>query len=229
MDFTEIKDFVRTHADTDEFDAPDASLEVYARAAYNDIRRRLGNWDEFHGEDILTVTAGTVSYQLTSAAFTNQNLELVTSVVGETRTLAYIPWDGYLQMREGTTTTSNTREADYWTVKDGTVYLYPDPSVTSVQYTVYGFQVFTEWPSGSTASPLPREFDEPICWYMLAKYYQAQEDLELSQILMGDFERSVNRMLAFAQRKDAHRPKKFGGARRFGVGYGDWVRRNTEG
>lgn len=231
MNYNEMKTFVRTHADTDTTDASDTILDVYAKAAYNDIRRRLGVWDEYHGSDTLTTTASTVSYALDGSGFASQNLEMVTSVVGGTSVLTFIPWDIYLEMRSGTDSTHSTAEADWYTVKDGSVYLYPDPSNSTETYTVYGFTTWTDWPAVGGDAPLPDEFDEPICWYMLAKYYQSQEDLELAQIMMADYERGVERMLTYAQRKDAHRPRIFGGRRnrRSGMSYDAWMRRNTEG
>lgn len=229
MNYSEMKEFVRSHADTDSIDAPDANLDVYARAAYHDIKRRTDQWDEYHISDTLTTTAGTVSYDLTGSGFTGQNIDRVTSIVGGTDVLRFLPWTEYLELRSGSDLTYQTVEADYWTVKDGSVFLYPDPSTSGETYTVYGYSTWSSWPSGSTAPPLPEEFHEPICWFMLAKYYQAQEDLQLASIMMNDYETAVNRMLKFSRRRDAHAPRVLGGVRRRRLGYGNWVRRNTEG
>jgi len=229
MDYSEIKTFVRSHADTDTTDAPDTNLDVYARAAYNDIKRRLGKWDEYHGSDTLTTTNNVSSYVLTGASFSSQDLEKVTSVVGPTQVLDWVPWTMFLEMSETGSTAYKTSEADFFTVKDGTLYLHPTPN-GAVSYTVYGFQVLSDWPSGATECPLPRHFDEPICWYMLSKYYQAQEDLELARLLMADYEQGVNRLLQAELRVDAHRPRILGGLNRRGrLGYSSWVRRMTEG
>lgn len=229
MLYSEMKAFVRSHADTDAIDAPDENLDVYARAAYNDIRRRLGKWDEYHGSDTLTTTAGTVSYVLSGGGFTAGNIEMVTGVVGGSSKLVYVPWDRYLEMRDGTDVTISASEASCYSIKDGAVFLYPDPSTSGETYTVYGYQTWSEWPSGAAAPPLPDEFHEPICWYMLSRYYAAQEDLELAQIWMRDYEQATARMLAFSQRKDSHRPRVFGGKFRQYLSYPDWVRRNTQG
>ena len=232
MNLNDMKVFVRTHADTDETDAPDSSLELYARAAYRDIYRRISQWVDLNTSDTLTTTASTAGYALSGAGFTNANLEYVTGIVGPSEKLVYVTWDQYLEMLEGPDVSYSTREALWYTVNNNTVYLYPTPSTSSVAYTVYGYRTFNDWPSGSTEPDLPREFDEVICWFMLAMYYKAQEDVELSQLYMMQYETAVNRFVGFQMRRDAHRPRILGGHRKFrshGMTYPDWVRRNTQG
>lgn len=227
MNLSEMITFVRTHADTDSTDAPDASLEVYARAAYNDIRRRVSQWIDNSDQDTLTTVADTASYAL--SGLTNGDIEYVTGVVGPTETLQYVTWDHYLQMEDGPDVDYSTSEADYYTVRNDTIWLFPKPSSAGVAYTVYGYRGFNTWPDGSAEPDLPREFDEVICWYMLSRYYMAQEDVELAQLYLRDYETGVNRFIAAAMRQDSHSPKIWGGARPRRMGYADWVRRMTEG
>jgi len=228
MDLQEMITFVRLHADTDEQDAPDASLTVYARAAYNDIRRRVPEWRERHGSDTLTVVAGTDQYALNGASFASKNIEYVTGVSGPTSTLVYIPFEQYVLSLDGNTTDYSTQEADSFSLKNGVIYLFPAPTTTAVTYTVYGYTTFTDWPTAGGDPDLPREFDEAICWYMLAKYYTAQEDLELAQLFENTYEISVGRYILSAMRTG--KPTRvLGGGRRRSLSYGAWVRRNTEG
>jgi len=223
--------FVRRHADTDAVDAPDSNLEVYARAAYNDIRRRVPEWVDNHVSDTLAVSSGVAAYALSGSAFSTKNVEYVTSITGPSENLVYIPWSVYLEMLDGPDVDYSTREASWYTVKGDAVYLFPTPATAGVEYTVYGYRSFTSWPSGSDEPDLPREFDEVICWYMLGMYYRAQEDISMSQLYMAQYEQGVNRFIASSMKQDSHSPKIFGGSKknRYPMSYSRWLRRNTEG
>jgi hypothetical protein len=226
-----METFVRQHADTDTTDAPSANLEVYARAAYNDIRRRVATWLDNFTSDTLTVTAGTDSYTLSGGGFSGANdIEYVTEIVGSTDKLTAVSFDVFTALKDGSTVSYQTKEADVYAMQGGTIYLWPEPSTSGETYTVYGYREFASWPSGSDEPDLPREFDEAICWYMLSKYYMAQEDVELAQYYMADYERIIGVFIASAMKNGSHRPRIFGGgAYSRTISYGDWLRRNTEG
>lgn len=229
MNLSEMITFVREHADTDATDAPDSNLTVYARAAYNDIKRRVPQWISKHTSDTLSTTASTSGYAL--SGLTTGNLEYVTGVVGPTDILMKIDWPRYLELLDGPDITYTTAEAIYYTVDNGTLYLWPTPSASSTAYTVYGYDTHNAWPSGSTEPDLPREFDELICWYMLGRYYMAQEDVELARLYLQDYEIGVNRQIAAMMRQDQPRVRKLG---RFNRGHGQWsysqwVKRMVEG
>ena len=228
MNLSEMITFVRTHADTDETDAPDSSLTVYARAGYNDIRRRVAQWTDNHVSGTLTTVADTAGYAL-SALTGSYSLEYVTGISGPTEKLDYVTWDEYLYMVEGDDIEYSVREPGCYTIKNDTIYLFPTPSVSGVTHTVYGYRAFADWPSGSDEPDLPREFDEVICWYMLSKYYMAQEDVELASMYSQMYEVAVNRFIASSVRQDSHSPRIFGGKIRRRIGYDAWMRRNTEG
>jgi len=213
MNLAEMIEFVRQHADTDATDAPDANLTVYARAAYNDIKRRVPQWNDNRGQDTLTTVAGVTAYPLASTTyFSVGNLEYVTSVSGPSDRLIYIPWSEYLELKDGTDVDTTASEPWYYTVRNATLYLYPDPAAVK-SFTVYGYTKFSTWPSGSDEPDLPREFDEPICWYMLAKYFLAQEDVELARMYMADYEQVVNRFIAYQMRSNSNQPRVKGGLR----------------
>jgi hypothetical protein len=140
-------------------------------------------------------------------------------------------FDEYLALKEGPSVTYSTAEATHWVTRNGVLYLFPEPS-SAVSYTVYGYEGFDDWPTGTgnTEPDLPREFDEAICWYMLSRYYAGQEDLELVSLYDNMFETAVGRFVASQMRNDARSPRVLGGGlTRYGVGYDRWVRRMTEG
>lgn len=225
MLFSEMTTFVRTVADTDAEDAPDSVLSVYAQDAYYDIRRRVNTWPHLRTDHTLTVTASEPEYDLTAS------VEFVESVIGDTWKLEFVDRDTLERFYEGTSIVSETREADMWNHESGVLKLYPVPSDSSVTYTVRGYRPFADFPVSNNAPDLPVEFHTAICYYMLAKFYMSQEDIELAERHMADYERRVQRALAGMLRSSAGtaRPLIFGGSRFTAPGYAGWMKRNTEG
>jgi len=229
MNLTDMMVFVRLQADADVEDAPQATLEVYARAAYNDIRRRVHMWPSLRVNVTLTTVAGQDEYPFTD--FVGGEMEYIQTLVGNNDVVDFIPFHELLLLQEGQATVQSTLDATYYSISNQTLVFWPTPSEITT-YSVRGVRTFADWPVDTvTESDLPREFDEAICWYMLSKYYASQEDLELSERYMADYERQVNRFIASSIRTSAmtNRPKILGGRRRTGMLYETWVRRNVEG
>lgn len=227
MNLSEMAVFVRAQADTDEQDAPDTSLEVYARAAYRDIIARVFPWPSKKASYTFSTVAGQSSYALD--ALSSADLEYLVSVASGDDVLMYVTPDQY---RELSVELSGTGTPTVYTVDDGSIRLWPTPSGVSA-FAVTGYRAFAEWPSGADEPDLPRAFDEAICWYMLARFYQAQEDLELSQMYMRDFEVAVTQQITRAMRTSSVTagPMIFGGDPRlpFKSNWKDWVKRSVEG
>lgn len=222
-----MSDFVRTQADTDIEDAPDSSLEVYARAAYRDIQARVFPWPDKKVAYVLTTVAEQAGYDL--SALSGADLEFVVSVASDTDVLMYVSPE---QFRELSTELSGSGEPTVYTVDFDQIRFWPTPrSVES--FNVSGYRSFAEWPQGSAEPDLPRGFDEPICWYMLSRFYKAQEDLELASDYIRDYEVGVNQQIARSMRNSSVTagPMIFGGDPRLhsGMSYKDWVRRSVEG
>lgn len=220
-------DFVRTHADADNQDAPDSSLTVYGRMAYNDILSRRGDWPHLEARYTLTTVGGTSTYLFTSLSSTD--LERVTAIVdsGNSRQrLVYLtPEDADVYFpptgAQGTPTAYTIRGSN-------TIELFPTPNAAG-SYTVRGFRNETSWPNGAGSSPdLPRVYDEAICWFMLAQYFIAQEDPQLSQMYLTEYETQVSRYLG-SQKAKRPRPNVVGGNNRtFGPRFIDRVRSYLE-
>jgi hypothetical protein len=83
------------------------------------------------------------------------------------------------------------------------LWLFPTPnSEQTVKVTAY--RQFADWPLSNADEPdLGRGFDEVICWYMLSKYYSAQEDLELAETYMREYEVTVAHQIEGALRTSA--------------------------
>ena len=227
MNLSSMATFVRLQADTDTDDAPDTTLEVYARAAYNQIKATVWPWPLNETSGTFSTTASTAAYAISGLSGA-PTMQFVTSVSRSDEVLDYVSPEVFrnLTAEQGSTGTPRV-----YTIDNGSIKLWPTPSAGSVTYTVTGYRDFADWPSGSDEPDLPRGFDEAICWYMLSRYYQAQEDLELAQMYMRDFEAAVAIQIAAALRGSSLTagPMIFGGAFNRTLGYSDWVKRGTEG
>ena len=231
MNLNDMITFVREHADTDESDAPSSNLTVYARAAYNDIRRRTYQWLDNVADDTLTTTAGQASYVMSGSGFTSANIEYVTNVIASDGPVTFVPYETFLQLQDGSTGGTSTIP-EYFSVRHNTVYLYPAPSASGTTFTVKGYRNFADWPNVSPAAEpdLPREFDEAICWSMLSRYYMGQEDIELAQLYENFYETAVGRQIAAMMINDGIKVRTLGGKVPVGrMTYSSWVRRMTEG
>lgn len=220
--------FVRTHADTDTVDAPATSLTVYARMAYNDILSRRTGWPHLQVEYTLTTVAGTATYAFTSLSA--PGIEQVTAIVdrGNSRSRLY-----YMTQTDADLYFPNDVRGTptaYSIIGDGTIKLYPTPAAAG-SYAVRGFRAETAWPVSAGAEPdLPRQFDEAICWFMLAQYFLAQEDPQLSGLYMAEYEQMVSRITNDQQSKHKKpRPNVMGGNNlNHGPSFMDRIRSFTE-
>lgn len=226
MNLSEMSTFVRTQADTDDTDATDAALTVYARAAYNDIIARVFPWPDNRKTYTFSTVAGQNQYLFSTFAPTD--LEYVIGVSTADDQLNWISREELVDLQAGSSVTSATPQ--FFATAATSLWLWPTPS--SVQtVTVDGYRSFNAWPAGSSEPDLPRAFDEPICWYMLSNYYLAQEDLELAQMYRQMFDDGVNTQIQSALRTSSASsgPRLFGGSGRDHISYESWVKRNTEG
>jgi hypothetical protein len=227
MNLSEMSTFVRAQADTDEVDAPDATLTVYARAAYRDIQARVFGWPDKRTTFQVTTVAGTSSYGM--SGLTPATMDFLISAVIDDDVLVYASPE---RMRELRTRQASSGSPTVYTVDGSDIVFWPTPSAAeTVSFT--GYRDFLEWPSGSDEPDLPRGFDEVICWYMLSRFYQAQEDLELADMYMRDYNIGVNQQIEKALRTSTLTagPMIFGGDPELtaALSYEDWVKRSVEG
>jgi hypothetical protein len=226
VNYSEMASFVRSQADTDSTDAPDATLQVYARAAYVDIQNRVFPWPDKKVSATFATVVNQAAYPLTG--LTPGTIEYVVSVATSDDPLIYVSDEQRIELQTGS---QNSGSPTCYTVNQDGIVLWPKPSAVET-ITVTGYRQFTTWALGATEPDLARAFDEPICWYMLARFYQAQEDLELSARYMQDFEVGVNRQIESALRGSSVTagPMIFGGDMRLGrMSYSDWVKKGVEG
>ena len=230
MTLAEMQSFVRTHADADVEDAPNSSLEVYGRIAYNDILSRRGSWPHLTVAVTFTTTPGQREYPISSIGG-GGNLDSVTSVVDTNnfgRRLIYMS-QADADIAFGIPASVRTEVASAWTVVGNELVLYPTPS-TARTYTVRGTRSAVAWPNGAASTPdLPDPLHEAICWYMLSSYFMAQEDVQMAGVYLQEYEKMVDRFMKDATGKEySARVKVMGGQNYQQPSFTRWVRAHLE-
>ena len=227
-----MQSFVRTHADADVEDAPNSSLEVYGRIAYNDILSRRDSWPHLAATGSLTVVPGQDSYPLANVTGVTNGMDTVTSVVDQTtigRRLVYISrHDGDSTFGHPNTAGSDTAMA--YTIEGDNIVLFPTPTVTRT-YVVRGTRNPAVWPAGAGSSPdLPASLHEAIAWYMLSSYFMAQEDTQLAGVYLREYEAMVERHLRNESMSEyTARVPIMGGQNFRAPSFNRWVRGMLEG
>lgn len=206
MNYQDMALFVRKQADTDADDAPDETLRVYARAAYDDIRRRVFPWPDKKSSYQFQTVPGQSFYGYVN--MTAPDLDFVLSVHADNGLLGYVTPEQYLEV----SATGNTGVPTVYSADVAGMHLYPAPSAAQT-IKVTGYRKFVDWPLSNADEPdLDRAFDTVICWYMLSGYYGAQEDLELAQLYSASYERALNTQIEAQLRSSSATagPKIFG-------------------
>lgn len=226
MTLQEMRTFVRNHADADIVDAPDQTLDVYARIGYNDILARRNVWPHLTVSYTLTTVAGQDSYLFTGLS--TNDLELVGSVVDTTnlgRRLIYMT-ESDADIAFGAPTNMTTEVATAYTVSNESIILYPTPSTSGKVYTVRGFRKAALWPGAAGSVPdLPASLHESIAWFMLSNYFLAQEDVQLAGLYLQEYNGMVERFLRAETTKEfSGRPLVMGGQNYQAVGFTRYVR-----
>lgn len=225
MTLQNMFDFVRTHADADDVDAPDSTLTVYARIAYNDILSRT-KWPHLSVNYTFTTVAGQDQYPF--AAMSVGDMDEITAVVDTTnfgRRLIYMSQSD-ADVAFGQPVSIQSEVATAYTVVNDQLILYPTPGVTGKVYTVRGRRRPADWPNGAGSIPdLPASLHPAIAWYMLSSFYMAQEDPQMAGVYMGEFQMMVNRNVGEqSTREYTARPMVMGGQNYRAPDFTRWVR-----
>jgi hypothetical protein len=226
MNLDEMMTVVRDQAQTDSVDAPDGLLTFYARSSYQDIQSRIGQWPHQRESFTHMTVAGTASYPFST--FSPNTMEYIVSATVPDHVLWPMSRDEYRQVTRDSTSTGTPT---HYMVDGGVVWLWPTPAAAT-QLALSGYSAFAEWPGGAAAEPdLPRGFDTAIVFFMMARYYQGQEDLELYQQYMRDYEITVQNQIERAMRgTDIFMgPSVKGSGFGSGISESAWMRKNVEG
>lgn len=210
MTFTEMMEFVRLQADADEVDAPQTTLTVHARMAYNDILSRKVAWDHLEVHYDLATVADTQEYAFpTSGTDTIERVYSITTTSGLTKRLMYVTRSDadLLYDNDGT-----RGEPEAYTLYNGKIVLYPVPGAV-YNLKVHGFREPHSWPAEAGSIPdLPDPFHDCIAWYMLSSFYMGQEDTQLAGAYLTEYQQMVARCMDGVSVRNARpRPKTLGG------------------
>lgn len=220
MTLQELRNFVRTHADTDITDAPDSSLDLYARMAQYDIAQRIDfqfSIERRSTASTLTTTADKSIYTNmgdTAAGWVWQWDEVYSSsepykVLGVTYVggavndypLVYVTVEDGQRMFSSSST---TEKAVAYSVLNGNIILFPTPSTSSVTYDVLcqSDKTLNVMVAAGDVPDLPEALHPAVAWYMLAQYYLAQEDAQLSGVYLQEYEMMVERYKRYNAARD---------------------------
>lgn len=211
MTFDEMVTFVRTQADADAADAPEAMLLVHARVGYNDVLSRRSQWDHFSVMYTHNTVIGQAEYGLVT--LTPDDLDTVSSVSyvtgGVRHRLTYMTLDD-AELQFGSAV--NMARPVAWTLNAGALILYPIPGEV-VELEIRGFRKAATWPNGAGSEPdLPAEFHDAIAWYMLSGFYQSQEDLQIAGMYLNEYQQQVDRLVGgYSTKQFSARPLIMGG------------------
>ncbi len=192
MTLSEMFSFVRTHVDADATDAPDSTLTVYARIAYNDILSRRGSWPHLEATYTFDTVANESDYPFANF-LPSGDLEVVSAVIDRSQLSRRLVWmsQGDADLAFGSSSTLASKQAYGWCVKgNNTLVLFPTPNDSGKPYTVRGYRAPAVWPGPAGSIPdLPGTLHEMIAIFMIAQYYLAQEDAPLAQFYLGEYDR----------------------------------------
>jgi len=219
----ELRDFVRTHADADSTDAPDSSLDVYARIAYNDIHTRT-SFPQLQVTYTFTTVAGQQDYLFAGIGA----LDKVTSIIDTTnlgRRLIYMS-ESDADLAFGAPIGATSEVANAFTVVDTSLFLYPTPGVTGKLYQVRGRRRPAQWPTTAGSVPdLPDTLHTAIAWYMLSSYFLSQEDPQMAGVYLNEYEQMVRRHTQEeGSREFSGRPLVMGGQNYYAPNFTRFVR-----
>lgn len=191
MNLVELVAFVRRQVDADADDAPLDNLEVYARAAYNDIVRRRTSWPHKYIETTLVTTAGQRDYSLASLGA--GNFETVTGVVSDRLgNLGIYP--RHDMVAAFGFVNPNQAVPQFVSVGPQFITFYPTP-ISELEYRILGYSKFADWPASGGSPDLPRDFDYPIAWAMCRDYYLSQEEPDMAVMYDRRYENDVARLV----------------------------------
>jgi hypothetical protein len=228
MNLAEMMTVVRDQAQTDTVDAPDGLLTFYALSAYQDIQSRVSQWPHLRASFVQNTVAGTPNYAF--ATFSPNTMEYIVSATVPDRVLWPMSRDEYRAVTRDSTAIGTP---SHYMVDGEVVWLWPTPSAVT-NLSLSGYSSFNVWPSGPgdvSEANLPRGFDTAIVFFMMARYYQSQEDVELYQQYMRDYEATMQNQIDRAMRGNDifMGPSIKGSGRSAGISETQWMRKNVEG
>lgn len=185
---SELQDHVRGVVDVDSTDLPDAIINVWLQDAYNRQIAMEQHWPFFEVITSLTTVADQRAYAISGITGDLTKVAGVwdTGSMGLGFQLRLVRHDEAQARFLGTLNTPS--QPLFYSKRAGQIHLWPTPDAAYV-YTVFGYRNPTDWIIGGAGSE--PDSDErlhlPMADWALARYYQQQEDGEMSNLYEGAF------------------------------------------
>lgn len=184
MTLEELRTYVRAVVELDDTDLPDAVLNVWLRDAFNRVLSMEGRWPFLEFEAGLTATPLQRQYNLSAigGGVFREIVEVIDiGAFGNGMRLQYVEHEHARGMYVGV---HDVPGQPYWYSKSGAaIHLWPMPQ-DAHQYLVAGYRKPVDWIAAGAATPpdCDDRLHLPLADWALARYFQSQEDTEMSQL-----------------------------------------------
>lgn len=221
MSLTGLRDVVRGISDLDTADLPDSLLDTYIREGFQRIVSLERHYPFYEDDDTLATVSGTRAYNI-AAMGDIREIKSITHSTGLGGVLQYIDDDEAEAMYSGSFDTSG--RPIYWSLWSGEIRLWPKPdAVYTLNVRIYRNPSYTWLDTPYTASIDADEwFHVMVAYFALARVFQRQEDTEMAQLYMKEFETGVGLARTDLMKAPSVRPLILNGGRR-GNGHRRWL------
>lgn len=188
MTVLELREYVRDHLDSDSQELPDSLLDVWRQEATSRIELGSQRWSFFETEVTFSTTVNDQTYALsaltTTVGTTAAALDTVLAVEGPNWVLDPLPHE---QARQQFSATDYSGRPRWFSLFNGTIYLWPVPSVVE-SFLVRGYRAPVPATASSDSPDLPAVFHALVGQWMLARAYQQVDDEGMAAQFFGSFE-----------------------------------------
>lgn len=189
-----LRSQVRDMADLDETDLSDSVIDQYAREGFQRIYALERRWPILQETYTLTTVANQREYTISAIGDIREIISVVNTNKAGTR-LSLTDYNDAEALWSGSSDVAS--EPLYYTFWDKKLQLWPKPdAVYTLTVRAFRNPVYTWLTTTSESIDLDEWFHAILPYFVLARVYQRQEDVELSSIHMRSFEEGV----AFARR-----------------------------
>lgn len=208
----EIRDYVYLHLELDEDDVPVNLIDTWATEGFLRVVKSIRKWPFYRSQANFTTVSGQQQYSRTDDL---GGLRTIASIQGPWGEMRYGEHQEMSQryFRTGATTTTSGRPESFSEWGD-IFYLWPVPN-DSYDIRVLGYREAVVFGSDPASSPdMPDQFHQLIRSWVLYRAYLHQDDTELAEIEIQQFQGMLDLMIAEEIRDDGIRPMVYGGTQR---------------
>jgi hypothetical protein len=201
MNRLELRSKAREVTELTADDVADATIDMYARDGYDRIINMERRWPTFQTSATLTLTAGDATYNIATQV---ADLREVISLVHADTVFQL----DLISLEQGERLWRNTTSGRplHWAEWAGEIQVFPAPD-SEYTLNVRGYRKPIAWYDSDT---LEIDADErlhiALLYYVVARLYQLQEDVDMSNFYASTFAEAVRSAHADIMRPSSHRP-----------------------